>query len=381
MSLHRRSGRWIILAVLLSGFTWFNLAYGQKSSKKSAKPAKEEKSAKEDKGAKPDKSGDKNAAENPAPRGWEKGRGWGPVWGAEDEVGALNALTPETTLAALRNVREGRTYDLGIAYSRNSFKWPGHSQGEVITYRSPEGVHRQNDNEFTRPDVNPSGQGWHSCALFISDNVGTQIDGLGHVTVGDDHHWYNGFKEADWGGDFGVRKCDATTIPPIVGRGVLLDIAALRGVDALPTSYAITPKDIQAAIAAQNVELRPGDIVMIRTGALRYWGKDGSDVDKLKEHDSAGITLESAKLLVEEYGAVMIGSDTSGLEVNPAPPDSDTFIPVHKYLLIEQGVHIGEFHYLEDLSRDKAYEFCYIGAVNKIVGATAGFTLKPIAIK
>jgi hypothetical protein len=77
----------------------------------------------------------------------------------------------------------------------------------------------------------------------------------------------------------------------------------------------------------------------------------------------------------------MIGSDTSGLEVAPAAEGSDTFIPVHKYLLIEQGVHILEFHNLEELARDKAYEFCYIAMTNKIAGSTAGFALRPIALR
>ena len=78
---------------------------------------------------------------------------------------------------------------------------------------------------------------------------------------------------------------------------------------------------------------------------------------------------------------MLIGSDTSGLEVDPAPAGSDSFIPVHKYLLVEQGVHIGEFHYLEDLARDQVYEFCYVATVNKIAGGTAGFALRPLAMK
>lgn len=324
----------------------------------------------------------KRATDSKAPLpGWKKGKGWGWIWGPEDEIGNLNALSPETTRAALAGVRTGKTYDLGITYSRASFKWPGHSPCEVMTYRSPEGVKRQADNAFTDPKTNTSGQAWHSCALFINDNVGTQIDGLGHVTVGGDNHWYNGFLEADWGGNFGVRKCDATTIPPIIARGVMLDIAALREVDALPAHYEITPKDVDQALARQKTQLRPGDVVLFRTGSLRFWGKDGSDVENLREHDSAGITLATAKYLVEEFGSLLIGSDTSGLEVNPAPADSDTFIPVHKYLIIEQGVHIGEFHFLEDLAKDNVHEFCYVATVNKIAGATAGFTLRPLAIQ
>ena len=314
-------------------------------------------------------------------KGWRKGVGWGWIWGKDDEVGALNAMDPRMVRNALRLAQEGRIYDLGITYSRNSFKWPGHNAGEVMTYRSPEGVARQKDHSFVAESVNPSRTHWHSCALFISDNVATQIDGLAHITLGKDNHWYNGFKESEWGGNFGVRKCDATTIPPIVARGVMLDVAGARNVRTLPAHYAITPTDIDAAIARQGVQLRLGDVVLVRTGTLAHWAKDGGNHEKISEHDSAGITLETAKYLVEQFGAMMIGSDTSGLEVNPPPEGADSFIPVHKYLLVEQGVHIAEYHYLEDLARDRVYEFCYVAATNKIAGTTAGFTMRPIAIR
>ncbi|MEX0714414.1 MAG: cyclase family protein [Pirellulales bacterium] len=317
----------------------------------------------------------------PAGLGWKKGRGWGAIWGPDDAVGALNAMTDASRRAALDLARQGKVYDLGITYSRQSYKWPGHSPGEVISFRSPEGVKRQGDHPFVAPKVNPAGQAWHSAALFINDNVATQIDGLAHITVGDDNHWYNGFREADWGGDFGVRKCDAPGIPPIVARGVLLDIAGLRKVDALPSGYAISPKDVDEALAAQKIKLAVGDVVLFRTGTLRYWGAEGADHDAVREHDSAGIILPTARYLVEEHGSMLIGSDTSGLERMPAPEGSDCFNPVHKYLLIEQGVHIGEFHFLEDLARDRVYEFCYICTVNKIAGTVAGFALRPIAMR
>ena len=119
----------------------------------------------------------------------------------------------------------------------------------------------------------------------------------------------------------------------------------------------------------------------MRTGTLRYWGKAGGDHKKLAAHDSAGINLEAARWLVEEKGAIMVGSDTSGLEVGPAPAGSTSFIPVHEYLLVEQGVHVAEFHYLEELAADRVYRFCYIAATNKIKGSTAGFTMRPIALR
>lgn len=314
-------------------------------------------------------------------KGWKQGVGWGWIWGKEDQVGALNAMTNESRASALRIAQQGQVYDLGITYSRRSYKWPGHAPGEIISFRSPGGEAAQKDADFLKPEVNPSRTRWHSNALFMSDNVATQIDSLGHITVGDDAHWYNGFKEADWGGDFGLLKCDATNIPPIVARGVLLDIAAARKVEELPAHYAIGPADIDAALALQKTELRPGDVVLIRTGTLRHWGADGADHETVATYDSAGITLEAAKYLVEQHGAMLIGSDTSGLEVAPAKAGSDSFIPVHKYLLVEQGVHIGEFHNLEGLAAAKVYEFCYVCTVNKIAGATAGFALRPIAIR
>lgn len=159
---------------------------------------------------------------------WQKGRGWGWVWGPNDEVGSLNEMTDDSKLAALNLATTGRSYDLGVSYDRQSFIWPGHSPGEIMTFRTPEGVKRQ--GEFPPAET---GTAWHSCALFINDNVATQIDGLGHVVEGEDNHWYNGFKEADWGGDWGLRKCDATTIPPIIARGVLIDVAGYQGVSPL----------------------------------------------------------------------------------------------------------------------------------------------------
>jgi kynurenine formamidase len=314
-------------------------------------------------------------------KGWTQGKGYGWVWGREDEVGALNTLGPADVKSALSLVKEGKVYDMGIPYDRTSFKWPGHSPGEILSFRTPEGVKRQKDLDFTYGPGNPSETAWHSGALFISDNVATQIDGLGHITVGKDNHWYNGFKEADWGGNWGLRKCDGYSTPPIVCRGVLADVAGHLKMDALPAGFRITAKLLQETLAAQGTRVRPGDAVFVRTGTLRHWGFAGSDHEKIKAHDTAGIDLDAAKWLVGERGAIFVGSDTSGLEVMPPPDGSDSFNPVHVYLLIEQGVHIGEFHNLEALARDKAYEFAYICGVNTIRGAAAGFTLRPIAIR
>ena len=127
--------------------------------------------------------------------------------------------------------------------------------------------------------------------------------------------------------------------------------------------------------------LQPGDVVLVRTGTGRFWAEDGADHTTIADHDSAGPDLTATRWLVEDQGAVMVGSDTSGYEVNPPTGSPGTGIPVHRYLLVDQGVHLGEFHNLEGLSQARAYMFCYIATVNKIKGAAAGFTLRPIAIR
>ena len=287
--------------------------------------------------------------------------------------------TPDRVLRALQAVRKGKVYDLGVRVDRTSYKWPGHSPTEVVSFRSPVGLTAGRDLQgFAEGERNTA---FHSCALFISDNLGTQIDGLGHITSGKDNHWYNGFREAEHGSDFGLLKADADSIPPIVGRALLIDVAGARSVDALPANFAIGIKELEAALKAQNADVEPGDIVFVRTGALRYWGVTGADHSALARHDSAGITLAAARWLVEQKGAVMIGSDTSGLEVGVDPEVKGRTIPVHEYLLVEQGVHIGEFHNLEELARNKVYRFTYVAMTNRIKGTVAGTALRPVALE
>src|SRR4029453_10705085 len=117
-----------------------------------------------------------NSASSPQLKKWKKGVGWGWVWGKDDELGAMNELTDASRAAALKMAQTGKVYDLGVTYSRRSFKWPGHSPGEIMSFRSPGGESAQKDMPIVDPQVNPSRTRWHSDALFMSDNVATQID-------------------------------------------------------------------------------------------------------------------------------------------------------------------------------------------------------------
>jgi len=249
--------------------------------------------------------------------------------GPEDEIGTLNAITPATVMAALQLAKNGRTADLGVMVDRRSFRWAGHAPTEVMTYRPPQGERIAKDDVAGANDPR-----WHSTPIFTCDKVGTHVDGLGHVTVGrgDDTHWYNGFREQHHGSDFGVLKAGAKKFPPIIARGILIDVAAFKQVDALPAHYEITPEELQQTLDWEKIELRVGDVVLVRTGTGWFWGETGADYEYLASHDTAGITLGSAKWLVEQCGSILVGSDTSTVEVVPYKESA------RAYLLVEQGV-------------------------------------------
>jgi kynurenine formamidase len=323
------------------------------------------------------------------PKRWQKGKGWGHVWGAGDELGNLNELSPELTRKALALAKQGKVYDLGLLYDRRSFRWPGHSPGEILTFRNQHGEFAQRDLSFVvDPKANSLKTSFASCALFVSDNVATQLDGYGHLSIGEGNEaqYYNGFKAGEVLGNWGLMKLGVETVPPIVAPATMIDIAGFVGQDPLPSNFAIGPDLLQQALSRQGVDIEPLDVVLIRTGTAGVWIKGdgvGANQEDVARHDSAGITVAAARWLVEEKGALMIGSDTSGLEVARSvdqPPGGTSFIPVHHYLIPTQGVHILEYHNQEDLAKDKAYKFAYVLGVNKFKGATAGTALRPIGI-
>jgi kynurenine formamidase len=321
------------------------------------------------------------------PKKWQKGKGWGWVWGDEDELGNLNELGPKLTMKALSLVKEGKAYDLGLTYKRSSYRFAGHNPGEIISFRTPTGMLNQRDqNQVIGEEVNSLNTTWTSNALFISDNVATQIDTLGHIFEGDPPHAYNGYRYEDIQSDWGLLKMGAETIPPIIAPATMIDVAKSAGEDPLPESYAIGPDRLQKALDEQGVDIDPLDVVLVRTGTAGVWMKGngvGANEEAMAKHDTAGLTVSGAKWLVEEKGALAVGTDTSGVEVLPPKEqldDGTSFNPVHVYLLVRQGVHILEYQNQEGLARDEVYKFAYVLGVNKIEGTAAGTVLRPIGL-
>jgi len=286
------------------------------------------------------------------------------------DLGASAAVTPDAIAAALATARRGVVYDLDPG------RWPGmpmlsaHPSFTVVTYRTPNGLAVEGD--LAGFMVPPDNLGFVSELVVGTMHTGAHIDALSHVTCGADSEWHGGHRAAEELGDFGPRTDDGTALPPFVCRGVLVDAAGHRGVEALAAGEGIGWSELQAALG--SVELRRGDAVLVRTGYMRWWG---IDAERAAAHYGAGIDLEAAEGLAQA-GVLLVGGDTESLEETPSGQPGNA-LPVHVRLLVDAGVHICELLYLEDLAADGVTEFLFICLPLRIRGAT-GSMVRPIAV-
>ena len=199
-------------------------------------------------------------------------------------------------------------------------------------------------------------------SIHLYTHCGTHVDTLNHLG----HHgmFWNGWTADKVLGSRIWTKGGLDKYPPIIARGVLLDVAGMHGVDELDAAYGITPQDLQDTVAKQGVELRKKDVVLVRTGRMRAW----PDFDGYLQRPP-GITLPSAKWLCEEAGAMCIAGDSIGLEVMPWD-EPDAFLPVHAYMFATAGAQIIEVVDMEEIAAEKQYEFAFLGFPMKLRGAT-----------
>jgi kynurenine formamidase len=208
-------------------------------------------------------------------------------------------------------------------------------------------------------------------AISMYTHMGTHIDALNHFGL--NGKIWNGFAPEDHLGDKGWKKTGAETIPPIIARGVLIDVAKYKGGEVLPQNYRIDSRDLRGALQQQGVTLQAGDVVLIRTGQAQYYSNADQYLDSYP-----GISLDAVKWLVEDQNIMLLGADNLSLEAFP-PERADNWVPVHTYLLAEKGVMFIEQLFLEELSRNKVYEFAFIASSLKLRGAS-GSPMRPLAI-
>lgn len=292
-------------------------------------------------------------------------------WGKSDEIGTLNLMTDSSRLTVLQRVTSGKVYDLSVEYFVGMPSWHGVGDPRYQFWltHTPRGTaiddpmrvgHKENATVSYTGD-----------AVSMYTHMGTHIDALNHFGL--HGKIWNGFSADEHLGDRGWKRAGAEKIPPIVARGVLLDIAAANEVAALPPLYRVKLADIRRALTRQKLKLERGDVVLIRTGRM----KDYENAERFMA-DPPGLSMEAARFLVETGGAMVIGADNLSLETFP-PEEPGNYVPVHTYLLAERGVSIMELVNLEQLARDGVHEFAFIGGSLKLRGASAA-PMRPVAI-
>jgi kynurenine formamidase len=284
-------------------------------------------------------------------------------WGPADEIGTLNMMTEASRLDVLKRIASGKVYDLGVDLFVG-----------MPTCCAPFGDPTFQIFMTHTPAQDPSKEllSYSGDGISMYTHTGTHIDTLNHFGL--HGKIWNQVSSKDALGVRGWTKSGADKYPPIIARGVLIDVAKAKNVQHLPTSYGITVADLQDALRKQGTTLRPGDVVLTRTGVMTLW----PDPAKYRLADQPGLSLEAAQWLVEGQKAMLVGADNFGVENFPSK-DPANFVPVHTYLQAEQGVSLLEAMWLEDLSKDGVYEFLFIASPLKMRGATAS-PIRPFAI-
>ena len=279
-------------------------------------------------------------------------------WGAEDRLGAANLLTPEKVLSATNIIKAGAVYELGRAYETGMpLVGNRHYSLRIPVMSGPLG-----ENDVT----------WHeSIVSGEMGQVSTQFDGLGHIGIGDLS--YNGLSRHDFVTPEGLTSLGVEQVGPIVTRGVLIDVAAYKGMQLLDGGYEISKADLQGALDSQNLQILAGDVVLVHTGWGGLWMNDNDRFGA----SAPGIGMEAAQFLVDEE-IVMVGSDTWGTEVLPNPDISVAF-PVHQLLIAKNGIYNMENLATEVLADRQIHEFLFVYAPLPLKGAP-GSPGNPIAI-
>jgi kynurenine formamidase len=286
-------------------------------------------------------------------------------WGPEDEIGAANYVSPDQVLMAVKLVKKGESHPLGIVIDQDTPAFaPRYLELQVVQPGQHNG--RSLEPEF----------GWD---MVYNDDMaqlwlgtGPQLDGLGHM--GEAGSYYNCNEAVDFIDISGLKKLGTHLVPPLIGRGVLLDMAKHFGMETLPAGKGIGVADIKAAAKAQGVEVRQGDVVLFHTG----W------TDGMLQADPAawgagepGLTNEAAKYLAS-LNPMAVGADTWGVEAVP-PVEGDKIFYGHVTFLKNNGIYLLETMDTGRLAREGVNEFMFVLGQARIKG-TVQMIINPVAL-
>jgi kynurenine formamidase len=283
-------------------------------------------------------------------------------WGPEDEIGALNEITPAKVLEASRLIKTGKICRLGHIFEYGIPHDWFHGEFAYCTFR--------NHEESLKLFSSKNKLGAMNLRLEMADHTGTHIDGINHTSI--NGCLYNGLSAKEITGTFGTSKLGMEKTPPIFTRGLLIDVASLHKVERLQPGNVISAEDIELSLTEGKRKIKRGDAVLIRTGWSQLWMSDNEKY----VGPCPGIGLSAARLLADQ-GVSLIGVDTSNGEVTPNedPREMDA---VHQFLIVRNGIRIIENLELEILRNERVAEFAFICLPLPIKGG-AGSPISPIA--
>ena len=291
-------------------------------------------------------------------------------WGKHDELGRLNMMTPQRQAQVMSQIDAHRIFDLSVEYFVGMPSWQaaGDPHYQFWMTHTPRGA--VIDNVLDMGETVNRHVSYSGSAFSMYTHIGTHIDTLSHFGL--DGEIYNHFSADENLGDKGWNRSGAETIPPLIARGVLIDLPKAKGLSMLPDNYRVTEADIKQALVQQHVTLQPGDIVLLRTGRMQNYAQSAKYMA-----NSPGLGIAAATYLAKEAEAMVVGADNLSFEAFPSEVEGN-YVPVHTYLLTQMGVPIMELVNLEELAEAQVYEFAFIGGSLKLRGADAA-PLRPIA--
>ncbi len=291
---------------------------------------------------------------------------WG-RWGTDDERGALNLLTPDVVRAATQSVRTGKVYNLGLPVARTGtpvFDYRGAPQRLTLTSQTDRGLYAMYGA--------PEGVGANEDVLVVAAHNGTHMDALCHVFA--ENRIYNGHPSEEFASHSGAPHCGIEKTGGFAGRAVLLDLPRHQGVEWLEPGTNITGDDLEACRAAQGVELRAGDVLLVRTGWLDLFASLAAKMEP-PPFEQPGLGSSTVEF-VAGHDLAAIGSDNAAIEVIPF---DGIFLALHVELLVKRGITLIEHLVLSELAADGVHEMLFVAAPLLVTGGT-GSPVNPIAI-
>ncbi len=283
-------------------------------------------------------------------------------WGPADEIGAANRITPARVQAAAQLVKRGKTHHLGIIVDADTPAFGPRSLSLQIIQPGQEWGRSSFANGFNYND--DVFQGWFG--------IGSQLDALSHA--GQHGVFYNCRRGADFTRTTGVTAMGIEKVPPLVARGLVLDMATHFGVSHLAGGQYFSVADVEAVLAAQKTPIREGDVVLFHTG----WTEAmmASDPDTWRRTEP-GISEEVAHYLAAQK-VLAVGADTWGVDVVPPQTEGNLFAG-HIVLMKEHGIYLLETMNTGPLVRDAAFEFLFVLGPPRVRGSVQAM-INPIAI-